>query len=182
MSRTISKGPVFVVWWPEGEAHGHQVVISLPGELMTLDGGAIEEFATELAEAVEGCNEERHGGRGKTHSHLNVQDAFREAQLQLTLRDYDSEWTAFQQAVKERRLWGGPVPKSVVFYDADKRPLVAIKDEKTGMPVFYKPRKGMIEELLTPPDFKNAHIDPSGTAWVRKRALKPGTKWRRLQR
>ena len=182
MIRTITKGPVSVVWWPESSSHGHQLLISIPGEVMVLDGGAFEEFASELAEAVSNCSQDRHGGRGRTHSHQEIQDAFQGALDQLATRDYDAEWVAFEKAVRERKMWGGPVPKSIIFYDADKRPLVAVKDEKTGLPIFYKPRKGVVEEMMTPPDFSMGHVDPSGVSWVRKRALKPWTRWRRLKR
>lgn len=177
--RVIENGPIYALWWPAGENHGHQLIISVPGERLALDFGMIEDFATELADAVANCSEDRHEGHGKTHTNQDIRDAFDIAKAQLQFHDYDGEWAKLVENIRKYKQWGGTVPHTVLFYDADMNPIVMTADPKTGAPVFRKGKRDF-DGLLPRPDPSKVLIDPTGMALIRKRQLSPTTKLRRL--
>ena len=177
-----SKGPVSVQWWPQGEPHGHMLVISPGNEVVDDAWTTIEDFATELAEAVANCSQERHDGRGRQHSLEDQKNAYYTAIQQLVSRDFDAEWEDTLRRQRAYRKWGGPVPAAVLVPDPhDPKKWLGVMTDKEGEPTIYKVRPHVMDEVPTP-DYQNAVRDPAGFSWLRKRRLGAEQRLQRLKK
>ena len=184
----VSRTPAAVQWWPAGEAHGHMVVITLPGESFP-NGEEWEDIAIELADQVQNCSEDRHRdmrGRphGKTHSLDDVNDAFKTAINQFTEKapeDFEAEWEGLSRKIAMHKKWGGHMPALVLTPDAhDPKKWWSVVPDEQGNPLIHSVRNEVMKGLVPPPEEgKNAYRDKSGIGWVRKRRL---TADRRLHR
>ena len=172
----------YVVWWPEHEPHGHMLQIG-DGVNPVEDAWVnIEDFATELAESVARCNEDRHQGHGRHHSPKDVQRAFSDATQQLLTKDFEAEHAELSHRAMVNKKWGGQAPAAVLFPDRDdpKKWRLVMPDGQ-GNPVLYNVKDKLMNEIVPSPSDKNADWDRAGVGWQARRRLKPQTKLRRLQ-
>lgn len=178
-----TRAPVWVEWWPAHEPHGHMLLISEGNEVIEDRWTALEDWATELADAVSRCSEERFKGHGKTHSVEDAKAAFAVAMTMLLTKDYEKDWEELEAKQRAYKRWGGPVPAAVIMPTGeDPKKLVVIMPDKEGTPYVYKVRKGVMDGVILPPDFKTAYRDPSGLGWMRKRQVSLREMMRRRHR
>lgn len=140
----------YVIWWPKSEPHGHLLYAGDPSG--SFEGNA-EDIALELVEALERCSPQRHGGHGKAHSTTDLMDAFTTAIQQLQTTDYEKEWEELQTNIRLYEMWGGPVPRAVLFPDElnPREWNILVPDRETGMPRVYEVKNREIARTLPPP-------------------------------
>lgn len=163
--------PVWVEWWPPGEPHGHQLLLDdgAPANRFSFNGEALEDAAGELAEAVAICNENRHDGHGKLHSHQDAEDAYHIAVYQLLTIDYEAEWKQIQDDIKKWQKWQGPVPAAVLMPDIqDSNEWSVMIPDQHGDPVMYKTRPKALKGLMASPEEMGAKPNKLGIGWTAK--------------
>ena len=157
-----------IMWWPDWEPHGHLLAIPfLPGEKPGIHPNWWEDLAAELAESVMRCNETRHNGRGKTHSHADVEAAFATGYAQLASREGEHGLTHLEmlQRMWLYQKWGGHVPTAMIMPLAERRDqLTLMVPDEYGQPHFLDIRKEARRELedVMPLDLESMVPDASG--------------------
>ena len=150
----------YVEWWPQDEPHGHILQIG-DGVNRILDVDT-EEWADELAEALQRCQK-------KEHSHEDEKQAAMIAFHQLQTVDYDAEWEDLQRNIRNYQKWGGHMPSVVFMPDrVDPRKWQIMVPDKNGDPVVYDDRKGVLADIIPPPDSSNSLPDKEGVTYLTK--------------
>ncbi len=118
-----------------------------------------EEAAELLAEAVAGCNELKAGGRGRTHTHEQIESAYMSAIHQLNTTDFEEEWRVEEWKRFLHRKWNGgvrvhpqqkmrPVPEAIIMpVDGANDWQLMMPDKKTGDPVLYPLNKRFLKDI-----------------------------------
>ena len=160
--------PIWISFWAENAPHGHLVLLS--DGLVPLDDiySNIEDCATELAEAFAKCNEDRHHGKGLTHPHQEIEDAFRAGVEQLQTVDYAAEWADLNHKIAMFQKWGGHMPAAMLSYSPeDPKQETLMVPDKNGNPVFYNLKQKVLEDILPPPQERlNAIKSKTGLGWL----------------
>lgn len=140
-----------VEWWPRHEPHGHLLFL---GDVHGFVEYSVEDAALELAETLQKCNSQRHGGHGKTHSQADLMDAYRGAVHQLLTRDYEKEWEQLQTNKRLYEMWGGPVPRASLFPDEinPREWRLMVPNKTTGQPEVYEVQSNIIYRDIPPPE------------------------------
>ena len=160
--------------------HIHQLILSDE----PLDGEAIEDYANELAEAVLICNEDRHDGHGRTHTMDDAMKAFAKASEELSsksISEFKAEIAELDRKIHVYKKWGKKqVPEAALFFNQDGEEILMTVG-MNGDPVFQKPRKPVLRDLVPTPEQAGAQRDKYGMGWTAKRHLKAETKLRRIK-
>jgi len=163
------KSPVWIEYWNPAEQHGHLLLIKgenedIPMRALLVD---IEEYADELAGMFLQCNEDRHGGRGHTHSTDVVRLAYEAAVFQLLTTDYEAEWSEIERRERIYKKWGGQVPGMVLQPSIDDpKQWEALITDKEGNPSLYKVKKGILDDIMKPPSEYGARENKYGSGWT----------------
>ena len=160
-----------IIWWPANESHGHLVPMG-DGRVCVLD---TEEAAEELAEAMMRCEKDRHHGHGSKHSQSDVEDAYKNAIYQINNIDFESEHMTREWIKMVNKKGGGQAPAAVIYpsYDDPKKWNALLPDMKTGEPVQYDVKKGVMEDIgVRPPQEAGALPDREGVGWKTDRRRK----------
>ena len=140
-----------------------------------MTGTEIEDIAAELADAVANCPKHQ-------HSHQDITDAFKAACEQLAMKDavdFLGEWRELQTNIRNFHKWGGHMPSLVFMPDRldPKQWQLVIPDSNGDPQVYDVKRKGILEDIIPPPDSSNSIPDPAGVGhhvkpkWSAKRRL-----------
>lgn len=133
-----------------------------------------------LYEAMLKCNEDRHDGHGRTHSHGDIIEAMKGATNQLDPHEQLLMWQELKQKIRRWQRWGGPVPEAVFMPDLhDPKQWQAVLVDPDGTPRMAKVRDGIFNDMPTPTD-KTAVRTPYG--WQRKRQVGMQAKLKRVPR
>lgn len=172
--------PLYVEWMPKSgnPQIAHQLLIEIlsTSERLRLTGEEIEEIASELADAVRNCGKHQ-------HTHDEEADAFKTACEQLAMKDsvdFLGEWRELQTNIRNFHKWGGHMPSLVFMPDRlnPKQWQLVIPDSNGDPQVYDIKRKGILEDIIPPPDSSNSIPDPAGVGhhvkprWSAKRRLK----------
>lgn len=157
MTYTPPSHPGIMHLMPIGDGDGYVMV------------GDIESLASQFAESVSHCSQEKHGGRGRTHTSDEIQNAFMSGVHQLMETDFEEEWRQEEWKRYMHRLWNGgvrthrdqifrPVPEGIIMptESADQWDLV-MPSRLDGRPVIHRLRKEaekMIKEIMPGPGEK----------------------------
>ena len=162
--------PIWVQYWAEDAPHGHLVLLS-DGLVPEVDiYGDIEGCAEELAKAFMKCNEDRHKGKGITHSQQEIEQAYRVAVFQLQTKDFAADWADLNQKIAIFQKWGGHPPAAMLSYSPEdpKQETLMVLD-KNGNPHWYNIDKKMLGDILPPPqEGLNAIKSKTGLGWLQK--------------
>ena len=160
--------------------HIHQLILSDE----PLDGEAIEDYANELAEAVLRCGEDRHDGHGRKHTMDDAMKAFAKASEELSsksISEFKAEIAELDRKIHVYKKWGKKqVPEASLFFNQDGEEILMTVG-MNGDPVFQKPRKPVLRDLIPTPEQAGAQRDKYGMGWTAKRHLKAETKLRRIK-
>ena len=138
----------------------------------------VEDAATELAEAVENCNMNRHNGHGFLHTKAEVEEAFGDACEQLLTKSFytfELEALELAQKIRAHKKWGGTVPKAVMFPDQDNEWRLLTTDDE-GDPTVHRMNPKYLGDIVPAPNEKFAVRDKEGVGWLAKRRLRAKTK------
>jgi hypothetical protein len=171
---TRSKDLVIKVeYWPPGSPHGHNFMDIM--ENGHLDGEQIEDIAGGLSEAILACNEGRHNGHGRTHTHEDAEMAYKAAVQQILTTDFVEEYRKLMQRIATYYKWGGTraVPKFAIMptLDDEGRGFKMLMPDEQGDPHLYdisKRAKGLLEEAIEPPDPKKTFPDRQGLGYMNR--------------
>lgn len=163
--------PIWITWWPSNEPHGHMVLCSdgsIPSSLVYEN---METLASELAEQVLACSEDKHDYHGKQHTMKDAMDAFSAAVEQLQNKDFAGDWNDLHEKIRLHKLWGGPVPSAIIQFnpeEPDKEQLVV--PGRDGMPRFYDTTIPVLKDIMPEPH-KDKRIvkHPSGLGYYLRR-------------
>jgi hypothetical protein len=161
---------VWVEYEEPGENHGHLVLLKDdqdPSSLRMLLVD-IEEWADELAGLFIQCNEDRHGGRGHTHDEMVIRRAYEAAVFQLLTTDYQVEWNEIQRKQRVFKKWGNRQAPAMVLQPAidDPKKWEAVIPDREGNPHLYGVRKGIMDDILVPPEEYGAKENKHGLGWT----------------
>ncbi len=163
--------PIWVFWWPDNEPHGHMILCSDGTLPLSVVYQNTETFASELAEQMLICNEDRHNHHGKGHSMTDAMDAFKLAVEQLQNKDFAQIWHDLHEKIRLHKLWGGPVPAAILQFnpeDPSKEQLVVPGPD--GMPRFYDTTIPVLKDIMPEPHkVKGVSKHPSGLGHYRHR-------------
>lgn len=173
-----TKQVIWAEYMPEGSTHKHMVY-----DIGPLTGEELEEMVTDLADAILVCNEERHEGHGRPHSHDEAMKGARIALFQLQNMDYDADWAEYYRKEFLFRKWGKKqVPVAHIMPDPhDPKQWWVVMPDGQGNPIILPANPDVVKDWRPPEWGKNAYRDPSGVGWVVKRRLSAQERFRRMQ-
>ena len=159
--------PIWVKYTPVDSSHEHLLMLSDGtigiGELLE----ELDDCANEFATQVERCNGDRHGSHGQTHSHADVEEAYRIAKFQLLTTDYGREWEGMEQDIRAWKKWQGPVPAAVLQVSADdpNQDELLVTDREGNL---YKRdlNQKVLTNLLPSPEEYGGKPNKDGLGWT----------------
>lgn len=161
----------------DGSGHTHAAFAGM-------EEGA-ESCALLLAEAVANCGEGQHVDQrghfhGVLHPHAEAENAFDHGMVSLFEKDTEGEWMELVRDIRAWNKWSGPVPKLVLIPDADNpKQWKALTTNPDGEPTLHDVKKGVLDDMMPPPEEgKTAYRDPI-LGWQRKKKLSLDSKIRR---
>lgn len=162
---------VWIEYWEPDEPHGHLLLIKNDDEILGMPAifGDIEGFADELAGLFLDCRNQSHG-KGIKHSHDTALRAYDAAIFQLRNTDYQEKWNEMLRKERAYRLWGGQVPKIVLQPQADNpKDWEALITDPEGNPSLHRLRKGILDDIMLPPQEYGAMPNKYGLGWSLKK-------------
>lgn len=94
----------------------------------------------------------------KYHGNKKANEAYKQAVTQLVTKDFNAEMVLLKEKIRQRRMWGGPVPKMVLMPDQlDKRQVTVLLTMPDGTPRAMKVRADAVRDLLPPPEAQNSY-------------------------
>ena len=164
-----------------GRSHAHLGIFA-PSDM---DGEAMEDYATELADAVANCNSGGHNGHGFPHNNDDIQDAFRHAVTELstkTREDYAREWHELSMKIINHEKWGRKqMPAAFLMPDEiDPRDWTVVLTNQRGEAFVHDVPKGILgNEIPHPEEGVNAVKGKYGGE--RKRRWRTDTRIRKMK-
>ena len=111
----------------------------------------IEGILITLAESMENCQPEKWKDReGYEHSHDEIENAVKNASIELDSGDLRKEWRELQFAKHRHKVWGGHVPALMLHPTEDPRKWEMMVTDEMGNPKFYPVRQEVVEGLPDP--------------------------------
>jgi hypothetical protein len=141
-------------------------------------GEGAEAAAELLVAAIEQCDESRHDGHGRTHTAKDSHDGYYEAIRQVLTGKAEVEYKEHLHNMALDAIWGGAHPELVILPTEDGRDWnVMVTDHQTGMPVTYRMRDNVFQDMPGPREAGAIKLGEFG--WMHKPQLPLQTRMRR---
>ena len=98
-----------------------------------------------------------------------------------SIAEFKAEIAELDRKIHVYKKWGKKqVPEASLFFNQDGEEIL-MTGGRDGEPVFQKPRKSILRDLVPTPEQAGAKRDKHGMGWVVPRRLKAATKLRRMK-